>query len=394
MPVVTFSAMIGDWASLRLDQFQAQARHPIEFRSIAWSHAWDELLSISLHNSAVDVSHIGNTWLGSLASMQSLYPFSAADIARIGGVNIFSPTTWATAYLPEYPEDRYAIPWALDTRIFIYRRDWLAKAGVDESKAFISHEALEQTLSRLQSAGYAHPWSVSTLRNTAHISAPWVWKNGGDFHSPDQHNLAITEPATLQGLYQFFGLFRYAPPVTSGQTIEEVSEQFRNEHIGVIYTSHHLLAQLLYTNPPRFGIENLGVAKVPGIPFVGGNSLVVWKHSLYTPIAVDLICHLLSPETQRNLSANAAHLPARAALLEQEPFCSQPLFKPVIESLQTGRAFHSSSHWGSIEKRLNVTLNQLWIDLFADPSLDLRAELDHRMTLFSKRIQKTFLNSP
>ncbi|MFZ6030304.1 MAG: extracellular solute-binding protein [Chloroflexota bacterium] len=393
MAKIIFSAMFGDRNSLRLEQFEAQTHHQVEVRIFPWESAWDELLSISLHNSGADVSHIGNTWLGSLASMQSLQPFREKDIAKLGGAKIFLPNTWETTNLPDEPNKRYAIPWTLDTRIFLYRRDWLQKAGIDEASAFANHEALVNTLSLLQAAGYKHPWSVSMIRNTAHLSAPWVWENGGDFRAPDLRNLAFTEPATLRGLYQFFSLYRFALPVTHGLTIAEVADQFCNEEIGVIYTTHHLLAQLLFGEPPAFGIENVGAAKVPGNPYLGGNSLVIWKHSHHEEAALELVRHLLTLETQRSLCAHGDQLPARIDALDQKPFKDQPLMKPVVESLIAGRPFHSSYHWATIEKRLNVTLNQLWIDLFANPKLDLYKELNQRIGRFSERIQKTFLDT-
>jgi ABC-type glycerol-3-phosphate transport system substrate-binding protein len=391
MANITFSCMFGDRKSLCLDEFEAEAHCIVNLKPLSWGNAWDDVLSISLHNTGSDVSHIGNTWLGSLASMDSLYAFNASDIVHIGNEKVFLPNTWETIYLPDNPHEKLAIPWTLDTRVLVYRRDWLEKAGIDDSTAFISHEAIEETLTRLQSAGFRYPWSVSTVRNTAHISAPWVWNNGGDFRAPDQYHLAFTEPATIRGLCQFFGLYRYALPVTCGQTIEDVAAQFRSEQTGVIYTSHHLIAQLLFQKPPAFGIENVGVAKVPGTPFIGGNSLVLWKHSHQALLGIEFIRHLLSTKTQRSLAANGEQLPARTDVLLQEPFKNQPLFAPVIESLYKGRAFYSGRHWATIEKRLNATLNQLWIDLLSDSSLDISTELAKRIGHFSGRIEKTFI---
>lgn len=391
MTHITLSSMFGDRKSLCLDEFEKETHYIVSLKSFAWESAWDDILSISLHNTGPDISHIGNTWLGSLASMNSLYAFTAGNIAQMGGENIFLPRSWETVYLPDNPNERLAIPWTMDTRVLVYRRDWLTRARINPDTAFMSHEAIEDTLARLQSSGYKYPWSVPTLRNTAHISAPWVWNNGGDFRAPDQYHLAFTEPATLRGLCQFFGLYRYAFPVTQGQTIEDVAAQFYNEQTGVIYTSHHMVSRLLFQKPPAFGIENVGVAKVPGTPFVGGNSLVLWNHSRQTPLGIELIRHLISAKTQRSLAANGDQLPARADVLTQEPFKNQPLLAPVIESLKTGRAFYSGRHWATIEKRLNATLNQLWLDLLSQPTLDISTELAKRIGQFSGRIEKTFI---
>lgn len=389
---ITLSVMFGDHETLCLDQFEAKTRRKVELVPFKWKTGWNELLSISLHNRGPDVSHIGNTWLGSLVSIQALRAFSKSELDCISDQKKILPNAWKTTLIPNKSQ-QFAIPWTLDTRVILYRRDWLKKAGVNESGAFNSHEALEETLSRLRNAGFEHPWSVSMLRNTAHISAPWVWKNGGDFRAADLHNLAFTEPATLRGLSQFISLYRYAYPVKRGLTIEEVAAQFRNGQIGVIYTTHHLVSQFLLENPPPFGIQNLGVSKVPGPPYLGGNSLVIWKHSIQEQLAIDLINHLISIETQYRLSTRGIQIPVRAEVLEQEPFKNQALFEPIIESLHQGRVFHSSSHWATVEERLNLTLNRLWIDLFANPRLDLCAELDKRLTKLSETIQKTFLEN-
>jgi ABC-type glycerol-3-phosphate transport system substrate-binding protein len=392
MSQLDLTTMMGTRASMRLDHFEAETHHRVAHQIIPWNVAWDQLQSISLHNTGPDVSHIGNTWLGSLTGMEALHPFSPDEIAQIGGSDIFVPSVWQTVHLSDHPGEVYAIPWTAGTCILVYRRDRLAEAGINEASAFSSIPAFENTLARLHQCGDEHPLAFPTVRNAAHFTAPWVWSHGGDLRASNQRHLALTEPRTLEALHRFFRLHPYTVPNTHGLSYEDVSDLFRTDRLAIAYTTHHLAVDLILRTDPIFGRQNVGVAKVPGTPFLGGNSLIIWRHSIYEEAAVDLIRHLLAAETQVSLYQQGVELPVRVDVLSREPFSQHPAFTPIIESLQAGRAFHSSYHWATVEKRFNAMFGQLWIDLFNDRTLDPVVELERRLIELQNRLEKSILN--
>lgn len=385
------SAMIGSFETLDLERFCAATRKNVRLKFTPWETAWVEILSYGLQNRGPDISQVGTTWLSSLVNIQSLAPFTQHEIEAIGGSEIFFPAAWETS-TPPNEMHIFAIPWVADTRLIVYRRDVLAKAGIDETNAFASHEKLVETLTRLQNYGHPSPLALPTAEEVIHNVASWVWAQGGHFRSKNRYHLALTTPETLAGLKQFYELHHFIAPSARNLTTAQVSEIFQQGEPAVILTDQQLLPIMVYQSPPAFGLENVGAAAAPGIPFIGGSGLVVWQHAFQRDTALELIRFLCSYESQSRLLEHTHQIPVRGDVLKSELFTRQRLFKAIADSLKKGRAFKSSYQWGSIESRLFVVFNQLWQDLFASPGMDIEAELAYRMAEISTQVEKNLLS--
>ena len=69
-----------------------------------------------------DISEVGSTWVGDLISMNALRPFSASDIAVLGGKEPFLPAVWERTRL--IGDSRtWSVPWLLDLSAVFFRRD-------------------------------------------------------------------------------------------------------------------------------------------------------------------------------------------------------------------------------------------------------------------------------
>jgi len=390
MALIEFSSMAGSREILGLNSFEVRNRHQVDFHAIPWSKAWDELLSIGLRNQGPDVSQVGTTWVGSLAGMQVLHTFSPEEIARISGPHTFFPGAWeGTTVVHE--AQRFAVPWVTDTRLLLYRRDLLEKAGVNEESAFGSHAALTDTLERLQAAGVETPLALPTVEENLHNMAPWVWGGGGRFRTPDRRHLMMTDERTIAGMLQFFGLHRFLAPAVRGFTAMEVNQCFLEGRCAVALVDHTPIPQMVFQTPPAFGIERVGAAPTPGIPFVGGSGLVMWRHCIQEAAGLELIQFLLSPEIQRNLFLKAYELPAFSDVLQIEPYASNPLIQVILYSLKNGKAFQSGHHWATVESRFSPLFNQIWVQLFHRPDFNLSEELTRRVSELSERLEKTIL---
>ena len=85
------------------------------------------------------------------------------------------------------------------------------------------------------------------------------------------------------------------------------------------------------------------------------------------------------------------NLPARTWVLQSPPFSTDPDYRLAVKSIRSGRMLRSARLWGGVESRLNMMCSQLWKDLFANPQLDLPAEIDRRVSDLSERLEKTLL---
>jgi ABC-type glycerol-3-phosphate transport system substrate-binding protein len=392
MSEIEFSCMISNGQALELPRFELQTRHSVRYRPLTWANAWTELLAFGINNRGPDISQVGNTWIGSLAGMQALHTFSAHEIDKIGSADNLLPAAWQANQLPGENEI-YAIPWIADTRVIFYQRQWLEKAGVDENSAFITHEALVETVERVSAAGAPIPFAFPTNDEVLHTLTPWVWGAGGHFRSTDRRHLSLNEPKTVAGVQQFYRMGTTLHPEARGLRTDQVINLFLHQQAAIAICNHSLAINFALYPTPQQDAQAIGTAIIPGVPFIGGSSLVLWKYSIHEAAAIELIRYLLSTEAQANLYKLTAELPVRVDLLENEPFTTHPLLIPVAQSLKRGRAFQSGYQWANIERRLQGMFSQLWADVFANPNLDVDGEISRRLEETQKRIERTILST-
>src|SRR6185369_8941686 len=113
MVAIEFSVMennAGDAQQLRplLDAFEKQYHVHVNLIGIPWSKGWTEIAKFGIFGHGPDLSSIGTTWVGSLASMQALRPFSAQQVHAMGGAEAFFETNWQAGFLPNDPT-----PWSI-----------------------------------------------------------------------------------------------------------------------------------------------------------------------------------------------------------------------------------------------------------------------------------------
>jgi multiple sugar transport system substrate-binding protein len=131
------------------------------------------------------------------------------------------------------------------------------------------------------------------------------------------------------------------------------------------------------------------MALPPGIPFVGGSHLVLWKHAVHDAAAVKLIRFLTGQHVQSSFGRRAGLLPTRHDVLSNPPFSDDPLYQVVAQGLKMGRSFPSVPLWGLVEEKLNEVLGHLWADLLADPHLDLEKAVAEHLEPLARRLNLT-----
>jgi multiple sugar transport system substrate-binding protein len=345
------------------------------------------------------VSEVGSTWLDNLKEMRALRPFSTPEIHALGGDIAFLASVWRPeATVPGSsvsPDSRrvISVPWLLDTRLIYYRRDLLAQAGIDEAGAFATPEAAYDTLARLQASGLRYPLGLPTGGLSIHNMTSWVWGRGGRFRSLDYRKIALVEPEARRGMVDYFRLHRFIDPATSGMGYNEIINFYNQGNCAVMMNGQWAMRPIKERAPgidPRV-LDCTGYALPPGVPFIGSSHLVIWRHSLHELEALQLINHLTSPAVLKNLFQAGVHFPARVEVLNGEPFAGDPDYQLVIECIRRGREVRSARLWAGVESRLNALGVQLWVDLFANPELDLAGEIERRVRDLAGRLEKTLL---
>jgi multiple sugar transport system substrate-binding protein len=338
--------------------------------------------------------------------MRALRPFSVSEVNGLGGEEAFMTSAWPRERtMPpiliksnlEVPTRRsiISIPWILDTRMIHFRRDMLAKAGVKEEGAFATPEAMIETLERLRASGIEYPLAMATGGLSLHNLACFVWGRGGAFRSADYRKMAITEPESLRGLADYFKLYRFIHPESRRQGYAGADVLFFDGRTAVTLSGQWVTETIKERRRPlpEEVVKNYACDMPPGVPYVGGTHLVLWRHSLHEQESLRLIAHLTSPDVLMAIFKNSGNIPGRTAALQKEPFANDPDYQRMIECLRAGRTFRSAHLWAGVEMRLSALCDQLWDDLFANPDLDLEGEIERRAMELSARLEKTLLAS-
>jgi multiple sugar transport system substrate-binding protein len=378
MPEIEFSHFRPNFD---LNSLQVPFRTPVKLRAFEMNNAWAELLQFALRLEGPDVSEVGMTWLGSLAGMQVLRAFSSSELRSIRGQGSFVEIPWDNC---QYEGNVIGIPWHMDTRMFFYRRDVFEKVGIDENTAFASPDQFKETLLRLKASGYLYPWTTETRNYVLQYFAPWLWWYGGAFRSIDGRTITLTEPEALKGLQTYLEICRLlAPPKP------DFYMDFMEGKTPILYFGDWFYRDFLRNKPDW--AEALGAAPAPGQPYVGTMYLSIWRHSNYENQALDLVRFLTNHQTSQELFEKHRLIPPHLDLLSAPPFTTEPVFKVIAHSLQTGRTFKNIYRWAGVENRLNSVFGQLMADLINKPDLNLAAELETRMKGIKAKLERTIL---
>jgi multiple sugar transport system substrate-binding protein len=366
-----------------LERFTALHHVPVQLLEIDTEFAMQELNNFAIHQTGADVSQMGTTWLRGFVDMNALRPLSLKKDMRFGqsdhDVAHFIPILWQSTHTPDAAEP-WAIPWLADVRMVYYRRDLLARAGVEERTAFQTPQTLEETLHRLQASGVACPWAVPTRFSwrTLHNVASWIWAANGDFVSPDGKHVLLTQPQALAGLKSYFSLTRFmSDQVRNFSTALDFDDLFLSGEAAVIISSGYLSP----TDQGALQPKQVGVAAPLGIPFIGGSHLVIWQHTKYDHDATQLVHFLTRFDTQQSYGLGnllPVRLDALSALGEAGGYAGE-FVRQLLHWLPQGRLLPSVYLWNVIEARVAKALAQVWEEVLATHEPDLEAILQRQL---------------
>lgn len=346
----------------------------ISLRRVGWDRAWQALLMDAVEGRGPNVSQIGSTWVATMAMLDALRSFSTDDISSMGGAARFLPSAWDSVKFADR-SDVWAIPWSIYTFVLYYRRDLLEKAGLDPDSAFANTTAMRESFLQLSKSGIA-PWAFPSLRPYAdlvHIASSWARANGGDFMTENGREPLFARPEASAGLMDFFELFPFIPPALRGLDVDACMQAFARgdvaAFIGGVEIGNDLMDSPYASQDVR---ESMAVTTLPGVPWVGGDHLVVWKNVLADvekeQAALALVKYLSKRETQIELFKVENILPARSDAYSELDF---PLAttRPTLEKiLQTGRPHPSLRLWRRIEAFLDEMLLDIGTSVLRQPT--------------------------
>jgi multiple sugar transport system substrate-binding protein len=375
-----------------LDAFEKQHHIHVDLTPIHWDNGWTEIAKFGIYGHGPDVSSIGTTWIGSLAAMQALRPFTPQEVRALGGADAFFESIWKSGFTPDEP-DPWAIPWLGDVLDFYYWKDHFKKAGIrDIEAAFASDEALMETLKKLQRSGIPYPLSLSLTEMTMVLqeAAHWVWAAGGDFVSDDKRRVTFNEPAAMMGFKNYFSLQRFIDPEFLNRN-GAPADAFYNRKTAIQISGQWqgIILADQYPNPE----DIVSIAAPPKTTYVGGASFVIWKYSRHAAEAFQLVRFLSAQPPHIPASSHADEIPTRRDALNMPSVEDNIFHRTYLQTLQTGRTYPVMRLWGSIEGKLITEVSSIWKELFSNPDQALESCLHNHLDPLAKRLNLALQSS-
>lgn len=367
-----------------LEAFKSQYGIHVNLTGISWYKGWTDIAKFGIFGNGPDVSCIGTSWIGSLASMHALRPFTQQQVRSLGGADAFFESSWRSGFLPKDPTP-WAIPWLGDAVVIYYWKDMLEKAGIKNFEAaFSTDAALLETLKTLQLNGCAYPLALTTknISMILHEASHWIWNAGGYLMNDDNQKVTFNLPAAMEGWKNYFSLKQFISPETF--TVPSAGDFFRSKE-AAIHLGGPWMGLVGRQVNPEWG-NKIGVTTAPGTAYVGGASFVIWQYSIHSYEAFELVRFLSSQPTSIPASPHAIELPTRRDAINAPSVANDAFHRTYLEALQNGRSFPTIRLWGSIEDKLIAETASIWTELFANPTQDLDECLHRHLDPLADRL--------
>ncbi|TQM12474.1 carbohydrate ABC transporter substrate-binding protein (CUT1 family) [Pseudoxanthomonas sp. 3HH-4] len=370
----------GEVVARLLPEFERQ--HPdihVDLQIVPWLSAHEKLLTAFAGESLPDVSPIGNTWIPEFAALGALEPLDD-EIAATSGFDRedFFPGVWDTGVIDGRA---YAVPWYVETRLPFYRRDMLAKAGVETLPA--SWDQWRIAMQQVKQVAGQGNYSIllplnefEPLLSLAIQQPEPLLRDGGRYG-----NFRSAGFRQSLGFYKEMFEQGWAPIVTNNQISnvwDEFGKGFYSFYISGPWNIAKFKERLPASQQDDWMTMPLPGPNGPGASLANGTSFVVFKDSPNKAAAWELIAWLSSPSVQAEFHALTGDLPPRRSPWQTPALAKDPYARAFREQLERAVSTPKVPEWERIatEMRLvgeQVANGRMTVDQAAE-ELDRRAD--------------------
>lgn len=337
----------------------------VNIRPMEWATAWTELFSIASRGKGPDVSHIGSTWLSSLAMMNVLRPFHREEIEPVGGGAAFMNPAWQSTRL--FNDDIvWAVPWTGYIYVICYRKDFLSQAKAPD-KPFANITTFRDTILKLRQAGFEIPWINSTITppysDYVHTSASWIWNAGGNFLDHTGKHIVLDSPEARAGIVAWLDTYLAIADDQKGIASEDAIKPFIEGRAAALLTDIRTANSFLAKDMNESVSKNLGVTTLTSVPWCGGGSFVVWNHVRSNHqrerLAIEFVQFMTCKQQNIRWSQQTGTMPARVDALEAVYPIGHPLRSVSMLTYRQGRSYPAVPVWRRIEYQIAQTLSDI-----------------------------------
>lgn len=354
-------------------------------KMLSWETAWSDITTAIATGDGPDIVQLGTTWVPAIAAMNGLVDISDR-FAKVGNEETYLPASWTTTKISG-KSNIYALPWFVEARAIIYRKDALQAAGVDSNIAFENWDTFKKALIQLDGVEIdGQKLSALSITgkndwNVAHNIFPWIWSAGGEIFTSDGKEAAFNSKNALEGVMYYTGLAQegLVDPTSLEKNSTQIENDFADGKTAMIITGSWMLKDLV-TPRDEGGLagvvdpSNVAIAALPKGPkdratFIGGSNLSIFHNSEHIDEAWDVIAYLSgNEEAQLMYATELGMLPSQQKLLNSTKMTEIPGYTAFAEATQYGHSYPSIPQWGAAETALVKYFSEIW-DLTAGQSV-------------------------
>ncbi|MEU8852831.1 ABC transporter substrate-binding protein [Streptomyces sp. NPDC048564] len=283
--------------------------------------------------SRFDVLNIDVSWTSEFAAQGWIRPL-ARDRFPLGS---FLPPVVDTA---TYDGQLYAVPYVTNAGLLLYRKDILAKEGVDPPRTWAELERAAKTIApKYGLDGYAGqflPYEGLTVN-----AAEAVYSAGGSILGDEGERVTVSSMAARDGIDFLARGVRegWIPERALTYKEEESKQAFQDGRLLFLRNWPYAYVGAAAQGSPvsgRIGAVPLPGPDGPGTSVLGGSNLAVSSHARHPDSAARLIAYLASERVQRQVLTRGALPPVRADLYEDPGLVREFPYLPTLrESVLT-----------------------------------------------------------
>jgi len=300
----------------------------------------------------IDVQNGANVPLAEIGKLEPL-----RDRLTAAGVK-FDDILPASLDTATYNGQLYGLPFQAEAHALIYNKGAFKEAGLDPEKPpqtwaeFV--DAAKKLTGKNSKGQQVYGYGVSgggadQPGNALFRSLPFMWMNGGGILGPDNKEVIINSPASVEGVKLYVDLFttyKVSPPSTLENDSNALRRLFQVSNVAMIPGATSDIERIRAAAPD---IE-LGVGPLPHpegkdpAVILGGWNFIIPKDAPNKDAAIKLAAFMSKPERQ---AVYTTTFPAAMSGLNDKRF-ADPIMDAHKEMLKYARPQPTIPQWGQI----------------------------------------------
>jgi multiple sugar transport system substrate-binding protein len=248
--------------------------HPdikVTYRTIPWTGWYTTFVTAIASGTAPDISTGAGYQAVQLYQQDAILPIEdvISDWKANGKLDDFLPNTIETL---KYDDHYVALPWAIDIRVWYYRKDLFEQANIQPPTSWEEIKAAAKELTKPDKDQYGMVTAGDTLG--AHLLLALILNNGGGLFTKDRA-LDVGSERNLEALRYLGDLAQshYIYPASAGYSSDDAISAF-SQGKGVLFLNNPGISARL----PKLA-DKIGILKPPAGPH-GDQGTIFWVNNI------------------------------------------------------------------------------------------------------------------